>query len=112
MQKNTSEIEIYTSKDGKTEIQVKLEGETVWLNQYQLEELFVTDRTSIIRHISNIYKSEELSKEATSAKIAQVQKEGDRKITRQINFYNLDVIIAVGYRVNSGFAARFKVIIT
>jgi len=112
MQKNTSEIEIYTSKDGKTEIQVKLEGETVWLNQYQLEELFVTDRTSIIRHISNIYKSEELSKEETSAKIAQVQKEGDRKITRQINFYNLDVIIAVGYRVNSGFAARFKVIIT
>jgi len=109
MQKNTSEIEIYTSKDGKTEIQVKLEGETVWLNQYQLEELFVTDRTSIIRHISNIYKSEELSKEETSAKIAQVQKEGDRKITRQINFYNLDVIIAVGYRVNSKRGTEFRI---
>jgi len=109
MQKNTSEIEIFTSKDGKTEIQVKLEGETVWLNQYQLEELFVTDRTSITRHISNIYKSEELSKEATSAKIAQVQKEGDRKITRQINFYNLDVIIAVGYRVNSKRGTEFRI---
>lgn len=109
MQKNTSEIEIFTSKDGKTEIQVKLEGETVWLNQYQLEELFVTDRTSITRHISNIYKSEELSKESTSAKIAQVQKEGDREITRQINFYNLDVIIAVGYRVNSKRGTEFRI---
>ena len=76
MQKNTSEIEIFTSKDGKTEIQVTLEGETVWLNQYQLEELFKTDRTSITRHILNIYESDELSKESTSAKIAQVQKEG------------------------------------
>lgn len=109
MQKNKSEIEIFTSKDGKTEIQVKLEGETVWLNQYQLEELFETDRTSITRHISNIYKSEELSKETTSAKIAQVQKEGDREITRQINFYNLDVIIAVGYRVNSKRGTEFRI---
>ena len=109
MQKNTSEIEIFTSKDGKTEIQVKLEGETVWLNQYQLEELFETDRTSITRHISNIYKSEELSKESTSAKIAQVQKEGDREITRQINIYNLDVIIAVGYRVNSKRGTEFRI---
>ena len=109
MQKNISEIKIFTSKDGKTEIQVKLEGETVWLNQYQLEELFETDRTSITRHISNIYKSAELSKEVTSAKIAQVQKEGDREITRQINFYNLDVIIAVGYRVNSKRGTEFRI---
>ncbi len=109
MQKNTSEIEIFTSKDGKTEIQVKLEGETVWLNQYQLEELFETDRTSITRHISSIYKSEELSKETTSAKIAQVQKEGNREVTRRINFYNLDVIIAVGYRVNSKRGTEFRI---
>ena len=109
MQKNKSDIEIFTSKDGKTEIQVKLEGETVWLNQYQLEELFETDRTSITRHISNIYRSEELSKETTSAKIAQVQKEGAREITRQINFYNLDVIIAVGYRVNSKRGTEFRI---
>jgi len=109
MQKNTSEIEIFTSKDGKTEIQVTLEGETVWLNQYQLEELFETDRTSITRHILNIYKSEELSKESTSAKIAQVQKEGNREITRQINIYNLDVIIAVGYRVNSKRGTEFRI---
>jgi len=109
MNQYKSEIEIFTSKDGKTEIQVKLEGETVWLNQYQLEELFETNRTSIIRHISNIYKSEELRKEATSAKIAQVQKEGTRNITRQINFYNLDVIIAVGYRVNSKRGTEFRI---
>ena len=109
MQKDTSKIEIFTSKDGKTEIQVKLEGETVWLNQYQFEELFETNRTSITRHISNIYRSEELSKETTSAKIAQVQKEGAREITRQINFYNLDVIIAVGYRVNSKRGTEFRI---
>ena len=72
MQKDVSSIEIFTTKDGKTEIHVELDGETVWLNQYQLEELFVTDRTSITRHISNIYRSGELDKGATSAKIAQV----------------------------------------
>ena len=79
MQKNKSEIKIFTSHDGNTEIQEKLENETVWLNQYQLEELFETNRTSITKHISSIYQSRELGKEATCAKIAQVQKEGNRK---------------------------------
>lgn len=82
---NNSEIQIFTSKDGKTEIQVTLENETVWLNQYQLESLFQTNRTSINRHISNIYKTEELDKESTCAKFAQVQKEGNREIKRQIH---------------------------
>lgn len=106
---NNSEIQIFTSKDGKTEIQVTLENETVWLNQYQLESLFQTNRTSINRHISNIYKTEELDKESTCAKFAQVQKEGNREIKRQIQYYNLDVIISVGYRVNSKRGTEFRI---
>jgi prophage maintenance system killer protein len=106
---NKSEIQIFTSKDGKTEIEVKLEDQTVWLNQYQLESLFETDRTSLNRHISNIYKSEELEEISTCAKITQVQKEGDREIKRKIKFYNLDIIIAVGYRVNSKRGTEFRI---
>lgn len=109
MQRTQSEIRIFTSRDGITDIQVKLEDETVWLNQYQLEELFETNRTSITKHISNIYQTGELEKEATCAKIAQVQKEGNREITRQINHYNLDIIIAVGYRVNSIRGTEFRI---
>jgi len=85
MQKIQSDIRIFTTSDGITEIQVKLEDETVWLKQYQLEELFETIRTSIVKHISNIYQTVEWDKEATFAKIAQVQIEGNREITRQIN---------------------------
>ncbi len=106
---NNSGIEIFKSEDGKTEIQVKLDNDTVWLNQNQLEELFQTNRTSVNRHISNIYKSKELSKISTCAKIAQVQKEGDREISRKIRYYNLDMIIAVGYRVNSKRGTQFRV---
>ena len=104
-----SNIEIFTTKDGNTEIQVRFENETVWINQYQLEELFQTDRTSISKHISNIYKTKELDKSSTCAKIAQVQKEGNRTIKRNINNYNLDLIIAVGYRVNSKRGTEFRV---
>lgn len=106
---NNSEIQIFTTKDGKTEIEVQLDNETVWLNQYQLESLFETDRTSVNRHISNIYKTEELEEKSTCAKIAQVQKEGDREIKRKIKYYNLDVIIAVGYRVNSKRGTEFRI---
>jgi prophage maintenance system killer protein len=106
---SNSEIQIFKSKDGKTEIQVKLENETVWLNQYQLETLFETGRTSINRHITNIYKTKELEEPSTCAKIAQVQQEGKRTIKREINYYNLDVIIAVGYRVNSFRGTEFRI---
>ena len=95
---------IFYQPDNTMRIEVRLEDETVWLTQQQMAELFSTDRTSIARHIGNIYTSDELEEEATCAKIAQVQTEGGRAITRHIPFYNLDVIIAVGYRVNS-FAA-------
>jgi death-on-curing family protein len=104
-----SEIKIFKSKDGSTEIQVKLEKDTVWLNQYQLEDLFQTDRSSINRHISNIYKSKELRERSTCAFFAQVQKEGDREVTRNIKHYNLDLIISVGYRVNSKRGVEFRI---
>jgi death-on-curing family protein len=104
-----SEIKIYRTHEGKTSIEVKLEKETVWLNQYQLEELFETNRTTINKHILNIYKSGELSEKSTCAKIAQVQKEGNRIVKRKIKYYNLDVIIAVGYRVNSKRGTDFRI---
>jgi len=106
---NNSAIEIFKTEDGKTQVQVVLENDTVWLNQYQLEELFQTNRTSVNRHILNIYKSEELFEDSTCAKFAQVQKEGDRIISRNINYYNLDIIIAVGYRVNSKRGTEFRI---
>lgn len=106
---NRGNIIIYQAKDGSTSIDVKLESETVWLNQYQMAELYQTDRTSIVRHLNNIYKSGELERNSTCAKIAQVQVEGGRTINRQIAFYNLDVIISVGYRVNSKRGTQFRI---
>jgi prophage maintenance system killer protein/Zn-finger nucleic acid-binding protein len=106
---DSKQIVIYEDKVSGVNLDVKLDGETVWLDQYQLEELFDTDRTSIGRHLSNIYKSRELDKEATSAKIAQVRKEGDREVKRNINVYNLDAIISVGYRVNSKRGTQFRI---
>ena len=103
-----NEIVIYQSEDGKTQLDVKLEGETVWLTQTQMSELFQTDRTVINRHIRNIYKSGELEEEATCAKNAQVRIEGDRTVSRSIPYYNLDMIISVGYRVNSIRGVRFR----
>ena len=103
-----NEIVIYQSEDGKTQLDVKLEGETVWLTQAQMSELFQTDRTVINRHIRNIYKSGELEEEATCAKNAQVRMEGSRKVSRSIPYYNLDMIISVGYRVNSIRGVRFR----
>ena len=102
-------IVIYQTNDGETSIDVKLEGETVWLSQSQLSELFNTDRTSILRHIKNIYKTEELDESTTCAFFAQVREEGSRVVTRQIPYYNLDMIISVGYRVNSKRGTQFRI---
>lgn len=106
---NKGNIIIYQTKDGQTSINVVLGNETVWLTQNQMAELFDTDRSSIVKHINNIYRSEELAKDPTCAKIAQVQKEGNRTIKRQITYYNLDVIISVGYRVNSQRGTQFRI---
>lgn len=101
-------IEIYSSQDGSIQLNVKLENDTVWLTQSQMAELFGVDRTSIVRHIRNIYKSEELDQNSTCAKNAQVRTEGHRSILREIPYYNLDMIISVGYRVNSKNATSFR----
>ena len=103
-----SGIEIFTNPDKSIQLEVKLENETVWLTQTQMAQLFGTDRTSILRHISNIYKCKELEEEATCAKNAQVRIEGSRQVVRQIPFYNLDIILSVGYRVNSKNAIAFR----
>src|ERR1035437_4700929 len=104
-----SQLIIYQKEDGTPDINVTFANESVWLNQYQLEELFQTDGTSIVKHIQNIYESNELKEDATCAKIAQVQKEGAREVTRQVKYYNLDMIISVGYRVQSHIATQFRI---
>ena len=103
-----NKIVIYQTEDGQTQIDVRMENETVWLTQAQMAELFQTDRTSIVRHINNIYKVEELERDATCAKIAQVQKEGERTVRRLVPYFNLDMIISVGYRVNSKRGVKFR----
>ena len=103
-----NQIIIYQTEDGQTQVDVRMENETVWLTQAQMAELFQTDRTSIVRHINNIYKVEELERESTCAKIAQVQMEGHRTVTRQIPYFNLDMIISVGYRVNAKRGVQFR----
>ena len=108
MENINDKIVIYQTEDGNTQIDVRLEHETVWLTQAQMAELFMTDRTSIVRHINNIYKSEELERESTCAKIAQVQTEGKRRVTRNLPYFNLDMIISVGYRVNSKRGVKFR----
>ncbi len=108
MRNNESSIVLYTASDGRTQIDVKLEGETVWLTQQQMAVLFSAERTSILRHIANIYRTAELEETATCVKIAQVRKEGTREVTREMRYYNLDMIISVGYRVNSKNATMFR----
>lgn len=109
MEELNNQIVIYQTADGQTQIDVRMENETVWLTQSQMADLFQTDRTSIVRHINNIYNSEELEREATCVKIAQVQIEGKRQVTRSIPYFNLDMIISVGYRVNSKRGTQFRI---
>lgn len=99
----------YKSEDGNIQLNVKLEKDTVWLTQSQMSNLFGVDRTVIVRHIRNIYKSAELYEDATCVKNAQVQEEGGRTVRRTIAYYNLDMIISVGYRVNSKNATQFRI---
>jgi len=99
----------YKSEDGNIQLNVKLEKDTVWLTQSQMSNLFGVNRTVIVRHIRNIYKSAELYEDATCAKNAQVQEEGGRTVRRTIAYYNLDMIISVGYRVNSKNATQFRI---
>jgi len=107
---NQQKGEIILYKSGKDfQIDVKLQDETVWLSANQMVELFGRDKSVISRHISNIYKEKELSKNSTVAKYATVQMEGGREIKREIDYYNLDVIISVGYRVKSKRGTQFRI---
>ena len=103
-----NQIVIYQSKDGKIQLDVKLENETVWLNRQQLSELFGRDIKTIGKHISNALKEEQDDTISTVAKFATVQTEGNREVTRSIEYYNLDMIISVGYRVKSKRGVEFR----
>ena len=94
-----SEIILYTTDDGLTKINVKLEDETVWLSQQQMAELYQSSRTNVVEHIKNIYNEGELDKDSTCRNIRQVRLEGNREVQREIPFYNLDTIISLGYRI-------------
>ena len=101
-------IIFYNDEEGNIKIEVLLENEDVWLNTEAIAELFNVDRTGIIRHINNIYKDDELKEVATCAKVAKVQKEGNRSVQRTYSYYNLDMIISIGFRVNSKKAIKFR----
>ena len=105
---NEKNIIFYNDEDGNTKIEVLLENENVWLNTEALAVLFDIDRSGVVRHINNIYKDEELEEKATCAKIAQVQTEGTREVKRIYTYYNLDMIISIGFRVNSKKAIKFR----
>ncbi len=101
-------ILFYNDEEGNTKVEVLLKNEDVWLSTEALATLFNIDRSGIIRHINNIYKEVELNENSTCAKIAQVQNEGNRKVKRVYQYYNLDMIISVGFRVNSKKAIKFR----
>ncbi|MFL8888515.1 virulence RhuM family protein [Helcococcus kunzii] len=104
-----SEIIIYQTKEGDTKLDVRLEDDTVWLSLEQMSRLFDRDKSTISRHIKNVYEEGELEKTSTVAKNATVQIEGNRSVERTIEYYNLDVIISVGYRVKSLQGTKFRI---
>jgi len=101
-------VVIYKTSDGQTQLDVRLENDTVWLNAQQMTELFKTSKQNISLHINNIYKEKELDRDSTVKDYLTVQKEGGRNIGRKIKYYNLDVIISVGYRVKSQQGVQFR----
>lgn len=100
---------LYTDTNGKVKVEIFLHNENIWLTQAKIAELFDVERSVVTKHLQNIFNEGELKKEATCAKIAQVQNEGERQVKRDVEFYNLDAIISVGYRVNSSVATRFRI---
>ena len=102
------QIIIYQADDGKTKIDVLLEDETVWLTQQQMADLFQTSRTNVVEHIKHIYEEGELEEKSTCRKFRQVREEGNRTVSRIMSFYNLDMIISLGYRIKSLVATQFR----
>jgi len=108
MEENKSQIIIYQTENGETKLDVRFQDETVWLTQKLMAELFQTTSQNITIHLKNIFEEEELDEEATCKDFLQVQKEGSREVKRKQKFYNLDVIISVGYRIKSHVATKFR----
>lgn len=108
-QNTFTEFLLYTTPNGKVKVEIFLRDETVWLTQAKIAELFGVDRSVVTKHLQNIFQEGELDKNSTCAKIAQVQIEGQRQVARNVEFYNLDAIISVGYRVNSRQATHFRI---
>ncbi len=106
---NNSELLIYQTSEGKTKIEVQLQDETVWLSLNQMSELFQKAKSTLSEHIKHIYEEGELQEISTVRKFRTVQQEGNRNIEREIDFYNLDVIISVGYRVKSHRGTQFRI---
>jgi prophage maintenance system killer protein len=106
---SSKQIVRYNSVDGQTDIEVNVSNETVWLSLNDIVQLFGRDKSVISRHVNNVYKEGELDKGATVAKFATVQKEGEREVSREIEYYNLDVIISVGYRIKSKTGTNFRI---
>ena len=106
---SNNQIIIYQTEDGQTQVDVRLENETVWLTQAQMAELFEKTPQNITMHIRNAYKEGELEKESTCKEYLQVQQEGKRKVSRMVKYYDLDVIISVGYRVKSKRGTAFRI---
>jgi len=108
IKRDNGQILIYNADDGSIGIDVRFIDDTVWLSQQQMAELFKTSRTNILEHIGNIYDEGELDKNSTCREFRQVRKEGNRNVSRDILFYNLDMIISLGYRVKSKIATNFR----
>lgn len=105
---NDNKVIIYTDPSGLTTVNVRLEDETLWLTQAQMAELYQTSRTNVVEHIKHIFEEGELMPESTCRNFRQVREEGGRMVEREMTFYNLDMIIALGYRVRSNIATRFR----
>jgi hypothetical protein len=103
------EVLVYEDPDGRVRVDVRVDQETVWLTQQQMAELFGRDKSVISRHLRNVFQSGELERQATVAKIATVQQEGGREVAREIEYFNLDAILSVGYRVNSKHGTQFRI---
>jgi hypothetical protein len=104
-----AEVLLYQTNDGHTRVEVRFDGETAWLSLGQLAELFQRDKSVVSRHIKNVFDEGELRREAVVAEFATVQREGDREVMRDVEYFNLDVIISVGYRVKSHRGTQFRI---
>lgn len=105
---NKEDIIFYQTDINNVKVEVKLTNDNVWLNVYDIASLFHVQRPDIVKHINNIYRDEELNKESTCSILEQVQVEGSRKVRRKRAYYNLDMIISIGFRTNSKIAIKFR----